>query len=165
LEPWHDQPESNDESGDDNSKPKPEKKPRPKPKGRRNLEMSSLPRIEVEITDPELAKQGRVVSHDETRELAHFRGGFRVVVKRTAGYEIEVAGNKTVLEATQPPRLFPRSLCHTSVYAWLACQKYGLGVPHVRLEQQLNDEGESLDRGTMSRTMEDLGNTLGATIF
>jgi hypothetical protein len=44
--------------------------------------------------------------------------------------------------------------------AWLAVEKFALGVPHHRLEQHLASEGERLDRGTMCRSMEDLGGTL-----
>lgn len=53
---------------------------------------------------------------------------------------------------------------HTSAIAWLAVEKFGLGVPHHRLEQHLASEGERLDRGTMCRAMEELGGTLGATV-
>lgn len=141
-----------------------EKKPRAKPKGRRDLSASSLPKITVDIDDPELAKQGRLIKHESTFELMHVRGGLRVLEKRTAVYEVEVAGNKTVLGAEHPTRLFPRSLCHTSVYAWLAVEKFALGVPCYRLEQSLETEEESLDRGTMCRYLEELGATLGATI-
>jgi transposase len=141
-----------------------EKKPRATPKGRRDLSASNLPKITCDIDDPELAKQGRVIRHESTFELMRLRGGFRVLEKRTAIYEIEVAGEKTVLGAKHPPRLFPRSLCHTSVYAWLAVEKFALGVPCYRLEQSLETEEESLDRGSMCRYLEELGATLGATI-
>ncbi|MFO0554488.1 MAG: hypothetical protein U0271_39260 [Polyangiaceae bacterium] len=84
-------------------------------------------------------------------QLIHLRGGFHVLEKRTAVYEIEVAGAKTVLCAEQPRSLLPRAICHTSVFAWLAVQKFSLGVPCHRLEQHLEYEEESLDRGTMCR--------------
>lgn len=141
-----------------------EKKARAKPKGRRDLSASNLPRITCDIEDPELAKQGRLIKYESTFELMHVRGGMRVLEKRTAVYEVEVAGDKTVLAAKHPARLFPRALCHTSVYAWLAVEKFALGVPCYRLEQSLETEEESLDRGTMCRYLEDLGSTLGATI-
>jgi transposase len=138
--------------------------PRAKPKGRRDLAASDLPRITVDLDDPALAEKGRLIRHESSFELMRVRGGLRVLEKRTAIYEIEVAGEKTVLSAEQPPRLFPRSLCHTSVYAWLAVEKFALGVPCYRLEQSLETEQESLDRGTMCRYLEELGSTLGATI-
>lgn len=140
------------------------KRPRATPKGRRDLSASNLPKITCDIEDPELAKQGRLIKHESTFELMRLRGGLRVLEKRTAVYEIEVAGRKTLLCAEQPRRLFPRSLCHTSVYAWLAVEKFALGVPCYRLEQSLIAEEESLDRGTMSRYLEDLGATLASTV-
>lgn len=153
-------------SGDDGNgeREDKEKKPRPKPKGRRNLAASSLPRITVDIDDAELAKKGRLVGYDESFQLLRLPGGFRVLLKRTARYEIKLAGNKSVLSAEPPPSLFPRALCHTSVFAWLAVEKFALGVPHYRLERLLETEAESLDRGTMCRYMEELGGTLGATV-
>lgn len=141
-----------------------EKKPRPTPKGRRDLSASDLPKIVCKIEDEELAKQGRLVRHESTYELMHLRGGLRVLEKQTAVYEIDVVGEKTLLAAEQPRRLFRRSLCHTSVYAWLAVEKFGLGVPCYRLEQSLAAEAESLDRGTMCRYLEDLGSTLATTV-
>jgi len=48
--------------------------------------------------------------------------------------------------------------------AWLAVEKFALGVPHYRLEQHLACEAEPLDRSTMCRAMEELGNTVGATV-
>jgi hypothetical protein len=134
------------------------------PKGRRDLSASKLPQVVVEITDPELAAKGRFIGFDPIRELMYVRGGFRVLVKLIAKYEIAGAEGPTVLGVEVPKRLFPRSLCHTSVFAWLAVEKFSLGVPHHRLEKHLAVEGEPLDRGTMCRYMEDLGGTLGATI-
>ncbi len=148
--------------GADGGEPRPKSKARPK--GRRDLSASTLPKVVVELTDPELAAKGRLIDYEETRELMHVRGGFRVLVKRTAKYEIAGREGPTVLGVEVPKRLFPRSLCHTSVFAWLAVEKFALGVPHHRLEKHLEVEAEPLDRGTMSRYMEELGSSLGATV-
>ena len=138
---------------------------RAKPKGRRDLSVSKLPKVVVEFTDPELAKKGRFIGWDEARQLMRVPETFKILVKRTAKYEIPAqGGGKTVLGVETPKTLFPRALLHTSAIAWLAVQKFGLGVPHHRLEQHLESEGERLDRGTMCRAMEELGNTLGATV-
>jgi hypothetical protein len=51
-----------------------------------------------------------------------------------------------------------------SRYFLILVSKFGLGVPHYRLERDLADQGVPLDRGTMGRYMEQAGNTLGATI-
>jgi transposase len=139
-------------------------KARAKPKGRRDLSASTLPQVVVELTDPELAAKGKLIGYDESRQLMYARGGFRVLVKKTAKYELPTSEGTTVLGVETPKTLFARSLCHTSVIAWLAVEKFSLGVPHYRLEQHLEAEAESLDRGTMCRYMEELGNVLGATV-
>ena len=146
--------------------PLPPKPPasRPPPKGRRDLSASSLPRVVVEITDPTLAAQGKVIGHDDSYQLMRQPGGWVVLVRRTARYEITVAGETTVLGAEVPKLLIPRGLLHTSALAFLAVQKFALGVPHYRLEQHLKTQGESLDRSTMCRGMEEMGNALGATV-
>ena len=145
-------------------KPEPEKKPRPKPKGRRDLSVLDLPRINVDIDDPELAKQGRLIDREQSFELLRFPGCLKVLVKHTAVYELARQGQKTLVTASQPRRLFARSLCNESVYAWIANEKFGLGVPLYRLEQKLELQQASIDRGTMCRYMEELGGTLGATV-
>jgi hypothetical protein len=138
---------------------------RPKPTGRRDLSVSKLPKVVVEFTDPDLAKKGRFIGWDESRQLMRDPGGFKVLVKRTAKYELPATGGGTTVLGVETPRtLFPRALLHTSAIAWLAVEKFRLGVPHHRLEQHLASEGERLDRGTMCRAMEELGGTLGATI-
>lgn len=153
--------------GEDEDKPraKPSGKERAKPKGRRDLSLSRLPKVVVEFTDPALAAKGRLIGFDESRQLMREPGGFKVLVKRTAKYELPAAdGGKTVLGVQVPRSLFARSILHSSAVAWLAVEKFSLGVPHHRLEQHLASEAEPLDRSTMCRAMEELGCTLGATV-
>jgi transposase len=138
---------------------------RKKPKGRRNLLASKLPRCLVEILDEELENKGcRKIGFDESAQLMFRRGGFAVLVKRVARYEVVQDGGATVVTVPSPETLFPRALLHTSAVAHLAVSKFGLGVPHYRLERDVADQGVPLDRGTMSRYIEHAGNTLGATI-
>jgi len=145
--------------------PESEPKERPKPKGRRDLSASTLPRVVVELPDPVLAAKGKIIDYDESYQLMYQRAHFSVLVKRVPKYELPTTGGGTTVLAAEAPRtLFARSLCHTSVFAWLAVEKFALGVPHYRLEQHLEHEAESLDRGTMGRYMEELGGTLGATV-
>ncbi|WP_437912418.1 IS66 family transposase [Sorangium sp. So ce302] len=63
-----------------------------------------------------------------------------------------------------PKELFRRSLLAPSIIAHILTSKYLLGVPFYRLEQQLELQGASLDRGTMCRYAEDAGATLGAIV-
>jgi transposase len=145
--------------GDEPASP-PAPPPRGKPSGRRDLKVSSLPIISIELTDPKLEESGQRMGFEESRQLMFQRGGFRVLVKRIAKYAVEQDGLPRALTLTVPPTLLRRSLAHGSVIARIATQKFALGVPHYRLEQH---EPE-LDRGTMGRYMEELGNTLGATV-
>ena len=136
-----------------------------KPAGRRNLLSSNLPRCLVEIRDEELEAKGcRQIGFEESAQLMFRRGGFAVLVKRVAKYEVIENGVATVSTVPSPETLFPRAMLHTSTIAHLTVAKFGLGVPHYRLEQSLADQGVALDRGTMSRYVEQVGNTLGATI-
>lgn len=136
----------------------------PAPKGRRDLWNSKLPIVPLRIVDAELAAKGRLIGWDETRQLIRTRAEVKILQMLIAQYEITVAEEKTVLVAEWPKTLFPRSLLHGSFIAWLAVQKFLLGVPHYRLEQHLEATGAPLDRGTMCRKMEGLGTALQGTV-
>ena len=136
----------------------------PTPKGRRDLLASTLNKVVIEILDPALAAQGKLIGFDTSCELMIQRARTEVLVIKTAKYEVKVGGEKTVLGTAVPLRLLPRAMMHTSMLAWLAVQKFCLGVPHYRLEQHMALQGETLDRSTMCRNMEAMGNALGATI-
>jgi transposase len=145
----------------------PEKqKPKTKPSGtgRRDWLVSDLPRSCIEILDPELEKRAKRIGFEEALHLVHRRGGWSVLVKRTAKYEVAGKDGPTVLGVEAPKTLFPRGMLHSSVVAHILVQKFALGVPHYRLEQHLDDQGTELSRITMSRYVEEAGNALGATI-
>lgn len=142
-----------------------EGKGKPQPHGRRNLFASKLPRVPVEIRDSALEAQGaRLIRFEDSTQLAFRRGGFFVVVKRVAQYEVVEESVATVVSAPPPETLFPKVLLHTSTIAHILTSKFALGVPHYRLEHDLLDQGMRLDRGLMSRYVEHAGNTLGATV-
>ena len=142
----------------------PTEKPKAKPTGRRDLLASNLPRFLLEICDEELEKTAKRIGFEDALHLMYRRGGFSVLVKRTAKYEIPGKDGRTVLGVESPKTLFPRGMLHSSVVAHLLVQKFSLGVPHYRLEQHLEDQGVELGRGTMCRYAEEAGNALGATI-
>jgi transposase len=145
--------------------PKPATGPRAVPKGRRDLSLSKLPRVLVEILDDEREASGcRRIGFEDSQQLMFRRGGFAVLVKRVAKYEVIENDEATVVMVPSPETLFPRALLHTSAIAHVITSKFALGVPHYRLEQDLADQGVSLDRGTMSRYVEHAGSTLDATI-
>ena len=139
---------------------------KPRPHGRRDLFASNLPRVSVEIRDPAREAAGaRLIRFEDSAQLGFRRGGFFVVVKRVAQYEVTGDdGEATVAAAPPLETLFPKALLHTSTIAHLLTSKFALGVPHYRLERDLLDQGMRLDRGLMCRYVEHAGNTLGATI-
>lgn len=82
------------------------------------------------------------------------RGGFFVVVKRVAQYEVIENRVATVIPAAAPETLYPTVLLHPSTVAHILTSKFALGVPHYRIERDLLDQGMCLDRGLMSRYVE-----------
>jgi transposase len=123
-----------------------------------------LPQVPLEILDPELERTAKRIGFEQSLHLMHIRGGYSVLVKRTAKYEIPGRDGPTVLGVEAPKTLFPRGILHSSAVAHIVVQKFSLGVPHYRLEQHLQDQGVKLDRGMMCRYVEEAGNALGATI-
>jgi len=107
---------------------------------------------------------GKRIGFEESLQLMLRPGGFAVLVKRVAKYEIPGKDGPTVLGVPTPKTLFRRGLLHSSLVAHILVQKFSLGVPHYRLEQHLEDQGLELDRGTMCRYVDEAGGTLGATI-
>jgi transposase len=152
-----------DGNGESDATP-PSEKPKAKPTGRRDLSASNLPRFLLEIFDEELEKTAKRIGFEEGLHLMYRRGGYSVLVKRTAKYEVPGKDGPTVLGVETPKTLFPRGMLHSSVVAHILVQKFSLGVPHYRLEQHLEDQGVELGRGTMCRYVEEAGNALGATI-
>ncbi len=137
----------------------------PRPHGRRNLLASKLPRVVLEILHEALEARGcRRVGFEDATQLAYRPGGFYVLLKRLAKYEVHEHNEATVVTTPSPATLFPKALLHTSTIAHVLTSKFALGTPHYRLEQALADQGVPLDRGLMGRYVEHAGNTLGATI-
>jgi len=149
----------------------PERRPRRKSTGRRDLKQLPLEEMRVEVTDPlfeELVAQGKAerIGYEESCELAYKRGGMRRLVVAKVKYRASNSrGESEIVTAATPPETFPRSLAAPSLLAHVAVQKHGDGMPLFRLEQRFARDGVPIDRGTMSRWLEDLGATLGATVL
>jgi transposase len=148
----------------DGTPSRPSEKTKAKPTGRRDLLASGLPQVPLELLDAELERTAKRIGFEQSLHLMHIRGGYSVLVKRTAKYEIPGKDGPTVLGVEAPKSLFPRGILHSSAVAHIVVQKFSLGVPHYRLEQHLQDQGVKLDRGMMCRYVEEAGNALGATI-
>ena len=105
------------------------------------------------------------------RRLAIARAKYRVVRAPTSATDADGPGggdlSATVVLATapMPPEAFPRSLAAPSMLAHVIAEKHCRGMPLNRLEDQYSHEGTPIDRGTMSRWLEDAGATVGATVI
>jgi len=160
---------------------KPPNKANSTPKGRRNLaEADELPQRRIEIRDPELEKSGATfVDWELSYKLGYQRPSeVRVVIAR-AKYKvpkpeplpddatvIEQDGSRfTIVTAPLPPLLIRRGLLAPSMLARVIVQKFRFGMPYFRQEELLESDGISLDRGTMSRSSEEIGACLGAIVL
>ncbi len=140
--------------------------------GRRDVRELELPEERIELADPVTGEVTKQLGYEESYQLAWRKGGFvRVVVARRkheqATSEAEQragAGPTKVVTAAKPVETFPGLLAAPSLLAHIAVDKYCDGLPLHRQQERFTRDDVKLDRGTMSRWMEDLGNTLGATL-
>ena len=148
----------------------PSKEPKKRPTGRRNLRDAPLEEVRVELGDPlfdDLVAQGKAerIGFEESCKLAWQRGGVRKLVVARAKYRaVGTSGEPELETAPMPAECFPRSLAAPSMLAHVAVEKFCDGLPLHRIEDRLARDGVPVDRGTMSRWMEDLGATCAATV-
>jgi transposase len=141
---------------------------KPKSSGRRNLALSTLPLIRVEITHPELEGKAERIGFEESWKLGYERGGQRRILVARVVYRLAEKDPETgalqIVKAEAPKELVRRSLLSASLIAHVLIAKYVLGVPFARQESLYQLMGEGLDRSTMCRYAEDIGATLGAVV-
>jgi len=151
----------------DGSKPK---GTRSKPKGRRDLRELPLEEKRIELTDPlfeKLVAEGKAerAGFDESCKLGWQRAGMRRIVIARAKYSTVGADGESSTEATPVPReVVSRCLATASLLAHIIVAKFCEGLPLFRLERRFGWDGATVDRGTMSRWLEEVGGALGATI-
>jgi len=165
---------------------KPPAAPKSKPKGRRNLaDADHLLQRRIEIRDPELERTGTFIGWEVSYKLGHQRPeAVRVVIAR-AKYklpadatapppsseeaavpkETDEGARVTIVTAPLPRLLVRRGLLAPSMIARVIAQKFRFGMPYFRQEEQLGADGIELDRGTMARTVEDVGASLGPIVL
>jgi len=142
-----------------------------KPTGRRDLRNLKLPQVRVEQRDElfeKLVQEGKAecIGFEESYKVAWQRGGARVLVTARAKYRTVDAQGESMIETTpMAPECFPRSLAAPSMLAHILTEKFCDGMPLHRIEDRLARDGFPLDRGTMSRWVEDAGATAGATVI
>lgn len=153
-------------------------KTKQKPKGRRDLaQQKDLPMERVELPDAEmesLVASGAAerIGFDESFAIKWRRGGAVCLVVARVKYRTEKDTSPeadrsptTLVTATMPPTILPRSLGTPSLFAKIGADKFLRGMPLFRQEEELASDGVPLDRGTMSRWIEQLGGTVGATVI
>src|SRR5206468_9182524 len=102
---------------------------------------------------------------EESCKLAWKRGGMRrLVIARVKYRAVDAQGESVIETAPMPPEVFPRLLAAPSMLAHVLSDKFVDGLPLHRIEDRLERDGVSVDRGTMCRWTEDAGATLGATV-
>jgi len=139
-----------------------------KPTGRRDLRGLKLPEVRIEITDPifeKLVEAGKAarVDFEESCKLGWQRGGQRKVIIARAKYKT-LDDDPMFETAAVPAELLPRALAAPSMLAHVVHEKFGRGLPQYRIETGFRRDGVPIDRGTMSRWIEELGGAVGATI-
>jgi transposase len=142
-----------------------------KPTGRRKLDVSSLPVETIVLPDPVMealvaSGQAEVIGKDAASSLKYRRACMIRLVTERPTYRMRKADDDTTLvTAEMPPAIFDRSIGTPSLFAHIAVDKFDRGLPLYRQEEEFDDLGVPIDRGLMSRWLEHLGATLGATVL
>jgi len=149
---------------------------RPAPTGRRDLSTLDLAEERIELVDPLLDGLVKRMGFEESSRICYRRGGFvRTVVARikylgdtpspTNCLSLESPVPPKIVTAPMPPQILPRSIATASLVAHIASEKFCQGMPLFRQEELYSRMGVPLDRGMMSRWLEDVGMTVGATVL
>ena len=112
--------------------------------------------------------EAEVVGADESSTLKHRRGAMirLVVSKKTYRLKKSDTGAETTLVTAEAPRtIIERSIGTPSLYANIAVEKFDRAMPLFRQEERFALAGAPVDRSVMSRWLEQLGATLGATVL
>jgi len=151
----------------------PKTRTRNRPTGRRRLDPASLPTEEFVVTDPEmeaLVAEGvaEITGSDDSTRMKRRRGCTICLVTKRITYRTRKADGSnetTLVTAAAPVEIIERSIGTPSLYANIIVEKHDRAMPLYRQEERFEQEGVPLDRGTMSRWMNILGGTLGATVL
>ena len=151
----------------------PKTRTRNRPTGRRRLDPASLPTEEIVVTDPEmeaLVAEGvaEITGSDDSTRMKRRRGCTICLVTKRITYrtrKAEGSDETTLVTAAAPVEIIERSIGTPSLYANIIVEKHDRAMPLYRQEERFEQEGVPLDRGTMSRWMNILGGTLGATVL
>lgn len=138
-----------------------------KPTGRRDFHELDLPEETLVLADAALEGKARRNGFDVSYKVKWRRGGMvRLKVMRVKySVELEGAEDAKTYTAELPPEVLPRSLATPSLVARVAIEKHLDGMPLHRLEDAWQRDGVTIDRGTMSRWLGDVGALLNETVL
>ena len=146
-----------------------------RPTGRRDLRDEDVPVERIPLSDPTLDDTAEPIGTEEASRMMWRRAGWVRVVTERIKYKERAADAVSesdanegtmarIITAPLPPEMIDRSIVTASVWAHIVSDKFAFGLPLYRQEERFAQAGFRIDRGTMSRWLEQLGGTLGATV-
>lgn len=135
-----------------------------RPTGRRKLADVDLPEERIELADPALEGSAPRIGTEDSCKLMWRRAGYvRLLIARVK-YKVGDGDAATIATTERPAELLSRSIAAPSLLAHIASDKLCDGLPLHRQEDRFDRLGVRIDRGSMSRWLEDLGMSVGATV-
>ena len=158
--------EDDDRADDEPSSPN---GPRRRPTGRRTLRDLPVPEERIVMIDPLLDGKAERIGAEETAQMVWRRGGMvRLVTVRIkyhpAGMPTAADADPSFRIAPVPLHILPRSIAGPSLLAHIAAEKFCDGLPLYRQEDRFKRIGAPIDRGSMSRWLEELGAIMGSSV-
>ncbi len=136
-------------------------------RGRRDLRTLAILEERIELSDPALEGTTPRLGTEESCKLMWRRGGLVRMILVRVKYRVAATADDTtpaIATAEMPRELVARSLATPSLLAHVITDKLCDGLPLHRQEDRFARLGVTLDRGTMSRWVQDVGLTVGATV-
>ncbi len=135
-----------------------------RPTGRRKLSDLDVPEERIELVDPALEGAAPRIGTEDSYKLMWRRAGYvRLFIARVK-YKVGDGDAATIATTERPAELLARSIATPSLLAHIASDKLCDGLPLHRQEDRFARLGVRIDRGSMSRWLEDLGMSVGTTI-
>ena len=123
-------------------------------------------KVSADMPAPDLEKATAVPApEDGTASIETTASGVEEVPVEVPAADSEKSARFTIRTAPMPRLLVRRGLLAPSMIARIIALKFRSGMPYFRQEEQLRADGIELDRGTMARTVEEVGACFGAIVL